>query len=55
MMKRNLILLGIIVFIQVVMSLFPKLASWYSIYVSEFFVQTIGRISDLFPFSLFEW
>lgn len=54
-MKKNLILIIIILLLNIIASNSTDFASWYATNVSKIFVNTIGRISSIMPFSIFEW
>ena len=54
-MKKNLILIIIILLLNIIASNSTDFASWYATNVSKKFVNTIGRISSIMPFSIFEW
>lgn len=54
-MKKNLILLIMIIFINIIASLSSDFASWYAKNISKIFINTLGRLFSIFPFSVFEW
>lgn len=53
-MKKNLILLMTIILLNA-FAIIEGFATFYARYISPVFVHTIGRITNLFPVSLFEW
>lgn len=53
-MKKNLILLIAIILLNALATL-DVFAVFYARCISPLFVQTIGRLTGLFPISLFEW
>lgn len=54
-MKKNLILFLAILFLNLLSRWSVSFSSWYTQNISRLFVNTIGRLTDIFPFSLFEW
>lgn len=53
-MKKNIILFIIILLLQI-LSRIESFATIYAKYSSLIFVNIIGQLSNLFPFSIFEW
>ncbi len=54
-MKKNLIIASIIIIIQLLAFFATPFATFYATYISPIFVNTIGRLMSLFPFSVFEF
>ncbi|MCD7892585.1 MAG: DUF3810 domain-containing protein [Erysipelotrichaceae bacterium] len=54
-MKKNLIIASIIVIIQLLAFFISPFATFYATHISPVFVNTVGRLMSLFPFSFFEF
>lgn len=54
-MKKNLIIALVIIVINLIACFANDFASWYAKNISKLYINTLGRLFDLFPFSVFEW
>lgn len=54
-MKKNFILIIIILILNIIASNSINFATWYAKNVSKIFINTIGRICSFIPISIFEW
>ncbi len=54
-MKKNLIIASIILLIQLLAFFITPFATFYATYISPIYVNTIGRLMSIFPFSVFEF
>lgn len=54
-MKKNFILIIIILILNIIASNSTNFATWYAKNVSKIFINTIGRICSFIPISIFEW